>query len=320
MADERSFMEHAPAPGFADPLDLHGVVPPTITAFKNDGTLDETTTANHARFVVDRGAHAVFPLGTNGEFALLTDDERDHVVEAVVDAVGDKVHVIAGVGQSGTRPTLKRVRGAEEAGADGLVVVTPYYYPIDDTAMVEHYERIAAATSLPVYVYHIPSKTGNTLSRSAFAEIATIDGVAGLKDSSKDVSWLGQVIAENPDLTYLIGSDSLLNPGLDLGCSGMVSAVANVFPEVVVELYERYDAGDREAVADLQETVYSIRSALKTGPYMAGVKTALSLRGFDAGPLRRPLRGMNEAERATLEDSLSELFLDSEIEIRLREQ
>lgn len=318
MTDEHSAMDHAPAPGSADPLNLHGVVPPTITAFNEDGTLDETTTAAHARFVVERGAHAVFPLGTNGEFALLTDDERDRVVESVVDAVGDAVPVIAGVGQPGTRTTLERVRAAENAGADGLVVVTPFYYPLDDEAAVDHYRRIAAATDLPVYVYHIPSKTGNTLSRSAVSEIAAIDGIAGLKDSSKNVPWLGQVIAENPELTTLAGSDSLLKPGLDLGCSGMVSAVANVFPEVVVELYDRYDAGDHEAAADLQETVYDIRSALKTGPYMAGVKAALSLRGFEAGPLRRPLRGMTETELAALETSLSALPLEAEFDVTLR--
>ncbi|MFW5938698.1 MAG: dihydrodipicolinate synthase family protein, partial [Halanaeroarchaeum sp.] len=271
------------------------------------------------RFVVERGAHAVFPLGTNGEFALLSEEERDRVVETVVDAVGDDVPVIAGVGQPGTRTTVDRVRAAADAGADGLVVVTPFYYPLDDRAAVEHYERIAAETELPLYVYHIPSKTGNTLSREAIAEIAALDGVAGLKDSSKDVPWLGQVVAENPELTCLAGSDSLLKPGLDLGCSGMVSAVANVFPEVVVELYERYDAGDLDGAADLQETVYEIRSALKTGPYMAGVKAALSLRGFEAGPLRRPLRRMDDAERAALESALSALSLESAFGVTLRE-
>lgn len=319
MTDELNGMNHAPEPGSADPLALHGVVPPTITAFDEDGTLDEATTAAHARFVVERGAHAVFPLGTNGEFALLTADERDRVIASVVDAVGEEVPVIAGVGQPGTRATIDRVREAADAGADGLVVVTPYYYPLDDEAAVDHYRHVATETDLPIYVYHIPSKTGNTLSQSAFAEIAAIEGIAGLKDSSKNVPWLGQVISENPDLTTLSGSDSLLKPGLDLGCSGMVSAVANVFPEVVVELYDRYAAGDHEAAADLQKTVYEIRSALKTGPYMSGVKAALSLRGFEAGDLRRPLRGMNESELEALEASLSALPIEAEFDVTLRE-
>ncbi|MFB6081511.1 MAG: dihydrodipicolinate synthase family protein [Halanaeroarchaeum sp.] len=302
-------MGQAPTPGAADPLDLHGVVPPTVTAFEDDGTLDVETTADHARFVVDRGAHAVFPLGTNGEFALLSAGERDRVVEAVVAEVGDEVPVIAGVGEAGTRNTLDRVRAAERAGADGVVVVTPFYYPLDDRAAVEHYRTVAEETTLPVYVYHIPSKTGNALSLSAMCDIAAIDGVAGLKDSSKDVPWLGQAIAANPQLTVLAGSDSLLAPGLDLGCSGMVSAVANAVPELVVDLYEAYDAGDRERATDLQETVYEVRSALKEGPYMAGVKEALSLRGFEAGPLRSPLRRMDDEQADALEARLRELGL-----------
>ena len=147
----------------ADPLSLHGVVPPTVTAFEPDESLDLEGTAAHARFVVDGGAHAVFPLGTNGEFPLLAAEERDQVVEAVVEEVGGEVPVIAGVGEPSTRETVARAEAAAAAGVDGLVVVTPYYYPLDGTAAVEHYRRVADTTDLPIYVYHIPSKTGNCL-------------------------------------------------------------------------------------------------------------------------------------------------------------
>ena len=150
-------------PGTADPLSLAGVVPPTITAFADDESVDYDRTAAHARFVVDRGVHGVFPLGTNGEFALLSSDERDRVVEAVVSEVGGEVPVIAGVGEPSTRGTVARAEAAEAAGADGIVVVTPYYYPLDGDAAVTHYRRVADAVSLPVYVYHIPGRTGNAL-------------------------------------------------------------------------------------------------------------------------------------------------------------
>ncbi|MFB6270959.1 MAG: dihydrodipicolinate synthase family protein [Halobacterium sp.] len=297
---------HAPAPGDDDPLDLHGVVPPVVTAFHDDETLDAQTTAAHARFVVDRGVDGVFPLGTNGEFPLLTGGERQRVVEAVVDEVGGEVPVIAGVGAPSTKQTVAHAEHAEETGADGVVVVTPYYYPLDDEAAVGHYERVAAAVDVPVYVYHIPSKTGNQLSLEALDDLSAIDNLAGLKDSSKDVPWLGQAIDNHPELTFLAGSDSLLVPGLDLGCSGMVSAVANAFPELVTDLYEAYDDGNVEHARNLQSLVYDVRSALKRGPYMAGVKTALQLRGFDAGPLRSPLRVMTDDQREALEADLAE--------------
>ena len=300
---------NAPDPGEADPLGLHGVVAPTITAFNEDESVNATRTARHARFVVERGVHAVFPLGTSGEFALLTPEERERVVAAVVDEIGGDAPVIAGVGAEGTHETVQHAVHAAEAGADGLVVVTPYYYPVDEQGALDHYRRVADAVDLPIYVYHIPSKTGNSLSRETVTRLAAIGNVVGLKDSSKDVPFLGQAIDDNPQLTFMSGSDSLLVPGLDLGCSGLVSAVANAFPELVVELYDAYDAGDEERARELQSTVYDVRDALKDGPYMAGVKTALDLRGFEAGPLRSPLRRMGPEQEATLEGALSDLDL-----------
>ena len=298
----------APAPGRADPLSLRGVVPPTITAFDADESLDVEATAAHARFVVDGGAHGVFPLGTNGEFPLCTPGERRQVVEAVVEEVSGEVPVIAGVGAPSTRETVAGAEHAERVGADGVVVVSPYYYPVDRRGMVDHYRRVAAAVSVPVYVYHIPGRTGNALSPETFDELTAIDGVAGCKDSSKDVPWLIERVDAHPDLTFLSGSDSLLVAGLDAGCSGTVSAVSNVFPELVVECFEAYDGGERERARELQRAVLRIRRAFKAGGgYMSGVKAALGLRGFDAGPLRAPLRSMTDEERDSLRDSLSGL-------------
>ena len=290
-------------------LDLAGVVPPTVTAFDEAGDLDPAATAAHARFVVERGARAVFPLGTNGEFALLDREERRRAVEAVADAVD--APVIAGVGAPSTRATVGHAERAAAAGADGVVAVTPYYYPLDEDSAVEHYRAVADAVDLPVYVYHIPGRTGNELSLETIERIAAIDGVAGLKDSSKDVPWLGQAIDAAPDLEFLVGSDSLLFAGLEIGCTGLVSAVANAFPELVVGLYDAYTTGDESEAQRLQSTVFEVRSALKRGPYMAGVKTALSLRdvGFDVGGLRAPLRTMDEEGRDRLERELTALGL-----------
>ena len=298
------------ATGRADPLSVHGIVPPTVTAFDRDESVDYEATAAHARFVVDNGCHGVVPLGTNGEFPLLTAGERRGVVEAVAGEIST-VPVIAGVGAPSTHETLQFATHAEEAGVDGVMVVTPYYYPLDGTGAVEHYRRVTEEVDLPVYVYHIPSKTGNELSLSTLGDVAALDGIAGVKDSSKDVPWLGQAIDTHPELTFMAGSDSLLFPGLEIGCAGAVSAVANVFPGLVVDLYEAYRTGDEERARELQSTVYEVRRATKRGPYMAGVKTALSLRDvdFDVGGLRSPLRAMDEDQREELEADLRALEL-----------
>ncbi|QSW99341.1 dihydrodipicolinate synthase family protein [Haloterrigena alkaliphila] len=297
-------------PGADDPLGLHGVVPPTVTAFHDDESVDYERTADHARFVVDRGAHGVFPLGTNGEFPLLTGAERESVVEAVVEEVGDEVPVIAGVGAPSTYETVAHAEHAESTGADGIVVVTPYYYPLDHEAALEHYRRVAEAVSLPVYVYHIPSKTGNELSLETLDELAAIDNLAGVKDSSKDVPWLVQAIDNHPELTFLAGSDSLITTGFAVGCSGAVSAVANAFPELVVGCYEAYDAGERPRARELQSRIFDVRDAFKHGgAYMSGVKTALRMRDFDAGPLRRPLRLKDDESAAAMRAQLEKLEL-----------
>jgi len=299
----------APDPGDDDPLGLCGVVPPTVTAFDETGAVDAAATAAHARFVVEGGADAVFPLGTNGEFAMLSGEERRRVVETVADAVA--VPVIAGVGHPSTRETVASAEHAERVGADGVVVVTPYYYPVDGQGAVAHYEAVVEAVDVPVYVYHIPSKAGTSLSLETIGRLADVDGVAGVKDSSKDVPWLTRAIDDNPNVTFLVGSDSLLVAGLSVGCSGLVSAVANVFPELVVDLYAAYDAGETRRAERLQSRVFDVRAALKRGPYMAGVKTALSLRdpGFDVGDLRAPLRTMTDDDRAALQADLEEFGL-----------
>jgi 4-hydroxy-tetrahydrodipicolinate synthase/2-dehydro-3-deoxy-phosphogluconate/2-dehydro-3-deoxy-6-phosphogalactonate aldolase len=300
---------NAPLPGTDDPLALSGVVPPTVTAFDETGDIDPAATAAHARFVARAGVSAVFPLGTNGEFPLLTGAERATVVEAVVDAV--EVPVIAGVGHPSTRETVDRASHAEAVGADGVVVVTPYYYPLDGDAAVDHYGAVADAVDIPVYLYHIPGRTGIALDGETLDRVAAIDGLAGVKDSSKDVPWLVSAIDEHPELTFLVGSDSLLFTGLSVGCAGLVSAVANVFPELVVDLYEAFAVGERDRARALQSKVLAVRTALKRGPYMAGVKTALSLRdpGFDVGGLRAPLRTMDDAERERLAGTLDGLGL-----------
>lgn len=296
--------------GTADPLNIHGVVPPTLTAFTEAGAVDHERTAAHAEFVVDRGAHAVFPLGTNGEYPLLSGEERDAVVETVVDAVGDEVPVLAGVGTPGTRRTVERATAAERAGADGCFVVTPYYYELDAAGALAHYRTVAAAVDVPIYAYQIPHLTGAKLARDTVLELASEGQIVGLKDSSRDMPWLGQVVAENPELSVLVGSDALQYPGLVSGCAGIVSAVANVFPGLVVDLYEAARAGDHERALTLQRRIYAVRSALEVGEApMSGVKTALDLRGVDVGPPRGPLRLKAPEMRDQLRSRLTELDL-----------
>lgn len=300
-------VEHA---GTGDPLSIHGVVPPTLSAFAADGSLDRERTAAHAEFVVDAGVHAVFPLGTNGEYPLLTGEERDAVVETVVEVVGDRVPVLAGVGTPGTRRTVERAIAAEEAGADGCFVVTPYYFQLDHRGTLEHYRAVADAVDLPIYAYQIPSLTGEQLSLETLETLASEGTIVGIKDSSRDMSWLGQAVATAPELSVLVGSDALQYPGLKSGCSGVVSAVANAFPSLVVDLYEAVETGEDDRALSLQRRLFAVREAFGVGDApMSGVKTALQLRGMDMGEPRAPLRLKDGADREELQRRLERLEL-----------
>ncbi|MFB6106068.1 MAG: dihydrodipicolinate synthase family protein [Halobacteriaceae archaeon] len=307
MTDADDTSANAPSPGTADPLGLHGVVAPTVTAFSADESVDYKRTADHAGFVADRGAHAVYPLGTVGEFPLLTHEERRGVVEAVVEAVD--VPVVAGVGAPGTEEAVRYADHARAAGADAVVATTPSYYPVDDEGVATHYRRLAAAVDRPVYVAHAPANTGNAFTLDTVERLTDLDGVVGIADASEDVPFLGQAIDQHADLTFLVGSDALLFPGLEIGCSGAVSAVASAFPELVRDLYDAYDGGEEGRARDLQSQIYEVRTALQAGPHMAGVKAALDLRGFDAGPLRDPLRRMDGGAEARLGEKLADMGL-----------
>jgi len=298
--------------GPARDVSIHGVIPPTITAFTDDEDLALDATAAHARFVVDRGVHGVFPLGTNGEFPMLKPDERAAVIEAVVDEVGEEVPVIAGVSAPSTRNTVSYSTDAEDSGADAVVVGIPYYYPIDSEAIVEHYEEVTAAVNIPVYIYHFPARMGDRIELETLDRLAAIDGIVGVKDSSGDVAWLGQAIDRQPELTYLAGLDSLLFAELEIGCTGLVSAVSNVFPELTVELYESYVDGRENRARELQSTTFDVWKAIERGPYLGGVKSALDLPPevtFDPGPMRRPLQRMSHEEEVQLERTLRTLDL-----------
>jgi len=289
---------------------VKGVIPPIITAFHEDETINYEATAAHARYVAERGVHGVFPLGTNGEFPMLKPAERANVIEAVVDEVGGEVPVIAGVSAPSTRNTVSYAVDAERNGADAVVVGIPYYYPIDSDAIVDHYRQVVDAVSIPVHIYHYPARMGNKLELDTLDRLAEIDGVVGVKDSSGDIGWLAQAIDRNPELTFLAGLDTLQFAELEIGCTGIVSTVSNVFPAMVVELYEAYAAGDQERACELQNTVFEVWKALDRGPYLGGIKSALELHpetAFQPGPMRSPLHRMDADAEARLQETFERL-------------
>lgn len=290
-------------------LTLKGVIPAVLTPFKND-EVDYAVLGNYTDWLIQRGVHGLFPAGTNGEGALMSVAERKRVAETVVETSNKRVPVLVHTGSVSTRETIELTRHAQEIGADGAGVVAPYYFPHDDYSLAEHFAEVAEAVpDFPVFIYNIPGNAGNDIKPKVVAKVAQrCSNVVGVKDSSKDMGRLQDYLATmGSGFTVIVGTDALTYPAIMMGAAGVVSAVANVFPEHVVSLYDAVLSGDYDKAQKLQYFVNKLRDALKIGPYIAPYKKALEYRGLSLGEVRRPLRQMIGEEENAMRKALISL-------------
>lgn len=293
--------------------EFEGIYPPVPTPYSEEGEVDGVKFENYLDFLSDNEIHGVFLLGTNGEGPLLDFDEKKKIIEIAVDHLPGDVKKIVGTACPGIREAIKIGKYAEKIGADALHAVTPYYYPTSGQGLMDFYTKISENVELPLFVYYIPSRTGNEMDLETFSKLIEISNVTGIKDSSKDLGWFQRAVeacsSKEKDFTFFAGTDAYSYFYLMLGADGAVSAVANVFPSLVVEMYEAFRNRDHERALDLQGKILEVRRELKRGPYMSGVKAALKARGMDLGGLRSPLQNMGREERREMESHLAKLDL-----------
>jgi len=274
-------------------LSLHGVIPPLLTPFTDDGLrVDEVALRAHVEWLIAHGVHGLMPCGTTGEFPLLSSGERQQVIETVIDIAADRLPIIAHVGATSTRETISLARQASSAGAHAVSVVTPYFYRLTDAALIEHFCQVAhAVPETPVFLYNIPQNAGNALSRPSTERIiARCPNVMGIKDSSGDLDTLSSFVGlRDGQFQVVCGSDALLLRALGVGACAAVSGNANVFPEVVVGLFDAAWRGDNETARRQQTILDGIRQALLDGASVSLLKRVLSLRGLPGGDVRSPL-------------------------------
>jgi 4-hydroxy-tetrahydrodipicolinate synthase len=272
---------------------IRGVIPPLLTPFTDNGDkLDEEALRAHVTWLIDKGVHGVMPCGTTGEGPLLAISERKRVVEVVVEAVAHRVPVLAHVGTLTTHETIDMACHAQGCGVEAISVVTPYYFRLPESALVEHFCRIAdAVTDTPVFLYNIPQCTGNALSLPAVKAIITrCPNIVGIKDSSENRDTLLSLTGLNEGRFQVIcGSDSLLSYALEAGACASVSGNSNVFPEVVVELFRAFWQGDLDGAHRQQERLNQVIESLQSGPTPSLFKRVLELRGLRGGAVRPPL-------------------------------
>lgn len=291
-------------PGLAAPFGR--VLTAMVTPFRADGSLDAAAAQQLATYLVDRGNDGLVVSGTTGESPTTSDIEKDTLLRAVIDAVGDRAHVVAGVGTFDTRHTIEGARAAEKAGADGLLVVTPYYNKPPQSGLRAHFTAVADATDLPMIIYDIPGRTGVPVATETLLRLAEHDRIVAVKDAKGDLYATTQVLAGS-NLAYYSGIDELNLAMLAIGAVGVVSVVGHVAADRYAALVRAVDAGDLATAREIDRGLLPAVRGIMTytqGAIMA--KAALQICGVLANrTMRAPLVDATEDEIARLSADLA---------------
>jgi 4-hydroxy-tetrahydrodipicolinate synthase len=286
---------------------FEGVYPAMTTPFTDDDEVDHEQLADNARYLERAGVDGVVPVGSTGESATMTHDEHVDVIETVRDALDD-IPVIAGTGSNNTAEALSLSERAADAGADGLLLISPYYNKPEPEGFLNHYRTIADAVDLPQIVYNVPSRTGQSIPVDVTAELAEHPNIQGYKAASGDLNLISEVIERTRDETFsvLSGDDGLTLPVLSVGGTGTISVVANVEPERSCAMVGAALSGDYDRARALHHELSPLVRELFAETNPIPVKEAMHIRGRGGPFVRPPLSRLSEGRRASLRDLLAE--------------
>lgn len=286
-----------------------GAIVAIVTPFKN-GKVDEEALRGLIEFQIENGTDAIVPCGTTGESPVLSHEEHDRVIEITVDAVKKRVPVIAGTGSNSTAEAVRLTKHAHEVGADGALVVCPYYNRPTQEGLYQHYKKLAESAPIPIIVYNIQSRTGVNMNTDTLARLAKIKNIVGVKEASGSLRQMADVIAAcGKDFTVLSGDDFFTYPLMCLGGHGVISVVSNVAPGEVAALVDAFVAGDVEKARSLHFKMMPLVDAMFVETNPAPVKAALAMMGRIKDEIRLPLVGVSDASREKVRKALADYGL-----------
>jgi len=275
---------------------FEGVLPAIITPFKKSPSaeLDIEGLRYNVESILGSGIHGIVPCGSTGESATLTFEEHEQVIGEVIDAVNGKVPVVAGTGSNNTAEAIRLTREAKNLGADGVLVISPYYNKPNESGLIKHYTGLADL-DIPVIIYNIPGRTGQNLSPDLIAKLAEHPGIAGVKEASGSINQVSEIIEKTRDFdfTVIAGDDNMTYPMMALGGGGVISVTANIEPELMVRLYDHMKAGEFDRALDLHYRISPLIRALFIDTNPIPIKAAMEIRGKAAGPMRLPLDALS---------------------------
>ena len=274
------------------------------TPFKN-GKIDEPAFSRLIEMHVNAGTDGVIPCGTTGESATLSFEEHEYLVKLTVQLVAGRMAVIAGTGSNNTSEAIYLSKAAERDGANGCLVVTPYYNKPTQKGLIAYYREIAESIKIPIIVYNVPGRTGVNISPAALQEIGKIPGICGVKEASGDLVQMSEIFVDaSLDFSVLSGDDMLLLPSLAIGSHGVVSVVANILPKETKDMITAYREGNHDLALSIHRKMFPVMKAmfLETNPIP--VKAAMSLLGMIQPEIRSPLTVMEKDNLAQLKSVL----------------
>lgn len=286
-----------------------GCFVPLITPFKDDFSLDEPGLRRLVNYLIEEEkVNGLVPCGTTGESPTLTNEEHDKVIEIVVEETNGRVPVIAGTGSNSTAEAIERTKHAEAAGADASLQVGPYYNKPTQEGLLAHFEAIAQATTLPLFIYNIPGRTGRNIEPATILKLAEINNIIGVKDAANDLMQTMSLIAGRANLNkpfyVLSGEDAMTYPMLCLGADGAISAVANVIGREYTQMCLLAINGEYEKAREIHFQTLDLVKKLFIETNPVPVKEALGMMGLPAGAPRLPLVPLQEKNRQILKAAL----------------
>jgi 4-hydroxy-tetrahydrodipicolinate synthase len=282
-------------------MTIKGIITPIVTPFI-DGTqeIDYDATRVLVNRLIKRGVHGLFPLGTNGEFHMLSDIEKIEFAKVVIDETNHRVPVYVGTGCNSTKQTIELSNIMKDLGADAVSIVTPYFLIPSDEEIYNHYKMISENVDLPIIIYNIPKCTGMNLSAEVLKRLAILPNIKAIKDSSGKLDNLQNYLdaVEGTDVSVLIGSDSTILKGLSMGASGAVAGTSNCITKEILGIYNRFIIGDMDKATKYQESIEPYRAVLKLATTPAIMKMSVSLdgEGCNVGPARYPVEALTEEQ------------------------
>ncbi len=280
-----------------------------VTPFRN-GRLDEKALGDLIEWQIAHGTNGIVPCGSTGESPTLTHEEHDRVIAFTVEAVRRRVPVIAGTGSNATHEAIRLTQHAKSVGADGALLVCPYYNKPTQEGLFQHYEAIARAVDLPLVLYNIPGRSGVNITPQTIARLSRIPGIVGVKEASGSLGQMSEIIAACDErFVVLSGDDGLTLPLMAIGGKGVISVTANVAPAETAELVGAALKGDWDRARRLHYRLQPLTAALFLETNPIPVKTALGLMGRCSDELLLPLSPMSEGPKAQLKQALTQFGL-----------